>query len=194
MPLVKLARTGEGPTPTACNIATWARPVGAGFTSVQIEGVDIGRRSSAQVTTEQTGLRREEVGGIIIGVSLGLLLVILSFWCCFARRRSSGESDTDSERSVSTRPPSPPPPPPPPPEKPPPVKTSRPPAGHFVLADDTYKQAKFKSLTTTKGITYAEGHTGPGGRPKAVAWTRRKKNLKLGDDEINTLEEQGPKP
>ena len=192
MPLVKLARTGEAPTPTAYTVAKWARSVGADVTSVQIEGVDIGRRSSAQVTTEQTGLRREEVGGIIIGVTLGLILVILLFWCCFARRRSSGTSDTDSEWSVSITPP--PPPPPPPPEKPPPVKTPRPPAGRFELTDDAYKQAKFKSLTTTKGITYAEGHTGGEGRSKAVAWTRRKKNLKLGDDEINTLEEHGSKP
>lgn len=178
-----------GPSSTA---ATWATIVIRETPQAQKTDPRLIRRSEA--TTVDTGLRREQVGGIIIGISVSLILLIVLLWCCIGRRHSPSWPPYPDDEPI-------PPPsvqpnnprkPMPTPEKPPkvyraPVQWDQPPNFIPQYASNEYDNSKFKSVTVKKGgIKYAEGHTGDGG-PKAVGWTRKKKDFKLPPDDLNTL-------
>lgn len=175
----------------------------------------VAQRSAKPSTTVDTGLRREEVGGIIIGVCVGLILLAILFCCC-RRRRRSWSSDTESVWSVPSVQPTPQPPapknlrppkaahiatpsatshPPPTQEKPPyalaaPAKTQRPHAIIPTLAANTYDKARYKSIAEKKdGRIYVEGHTGTTtDRPRPVAWGRPVRR-ELPTEGINTLQD-----
>lgn len=174
LPPIHFTKTWQSTTPIWVHIAE----ADSGNASANKNG--IAHRSTQSTTTVDTGLRREEVGGIIIGVCVGLiLLVILS--CCCRRRRRKWSSDTESDWSVPPAQPAPQPPAPtyprppkaartatpdpassntisrPPPmlEKPPyapaaPAKTQRPHAIIPTLTDYAYDKAKYKSIAQTK--------------------------------------------
>jgi hypothetical protein len=172
----------------------------------------VAQRSTQPSTTVDTGLRREEVGGIIIGVCVGLILLLFLFCIC-SRRRRSWSSDTESVWSgPHTRSPSRPLAPTHPrtsttvhvaapkpaksaPEKPPhapaaSVKTQRTHAIIPTLAANTYDKATYKSIAVKKnGRRYAEGHTGIAtDRPRIVAWAKpARRDLK--PEGINTLQD-----
>lgn len=58
-----------------------------------------------RATTTDTGLGREHAGGVIIGVSIGgLILLILLAWCCSCNRRRYRFSDTSSSSASTSRP------------------------------------------------------------------------------------------
>ena len=173
-PPIRFTRTWPSTAPIWANI-TEADPGKASAIKHKIV-----QRSAQSTTTVDTGLRREEVGGIIIGVCVGLILLVVLFSCC-RRRRRSWSSDTESDRSVphvqpTPQPPAPTHPRPPkaarvatrdpvssnttsrPPsmlEKPPyvpatPAKTQRPHGIIPTLANDAYDKAKYKSIAKTK--------------------------------------------
>jgi hypothetical protein len=77
-------------------------------------GIAVAKRAEAAATTTttiDTGIRREHAGGIIIGVSIGgLILLVLLAWCCTSGRRRSRFSDTSSSSRSTSRPSHSPPP------------------------------------------------------------------------------------
>ena len=171
---IRFARTWPSTRPV------WATTAEAGYENELAIKHTIAHRSTKPTTAEDTGLRREEVGGIIIGVCVGLILLAILFYCC-RRRHRSWSSDTESDWSVPPAQPTSQPPvpthprppkaaqiaapnptslhtasrPPPTQEKPPithaaPVKTQRPYAIILTLADNGYDKAKSKSIVEKK--------------------------------------------
>lgn len=222
MQLAALARTGTLPPtrfarkrPSTTSI--WATIAEPEYGKASAINHRVAKRSAQTITTVDTGLRREEVGGIIIGVCVGLILLAVLFCCC-RRRRRSWASDTESEWSVPpTQPVSQPPAsthprppkaahvatskatplhttshPPPTQEKPPyaPVKSQRAPTIIPTLAANTYDNARFKSIAEKKdGRLYVEGHTGTTtGKPRIVGWGRPVRR-ELPTEGINTLQD-----
>lgn len=165
----------------------------------------VAQRSAQPPTTVDTGLRREEVGGIIIGVCAGLILLLFLFCIC-RRRRRSWSSDTESVWSVPlAQPPSQPPAPThprkpktvhvatPKPAEPAPEKPPHAPRPHAIiptLAANTYDKATYKSIAVKKdGRRYAEGHTGIAtDRPRIVGWAKPVRR-DLRPEGINTLQD-----
>ena len=176
------------------------------------------QRSAQSPTPLVTGLRREEVGGIVIGVVVGVILLVLLFWYC-RRRRQPWPSDTESDCSV----PAPIPPaltlprapksiaiatpkpvvsygnssPPAGTEKPaytPRVQaeTVREPAIIPTLADNAYDRASILVAKESKGRRYVESHTSAD-KPRAVAWARPLA-LGLPPEGINTLQDRRARP
>jgi hypothetical protein len=111
---VRLGYTNLAPSPClaktqASNISSWATIVITNAAKVPTTTPAIQQRSKTPSTTSDTGLRREQVGGIIIGICLGLLLVLSLCWVCFGRRRQQHwYSDSDSEGFVPPQSPLPP--------------------------------------------------------------------------------------
>lgn len=212
MQLIGLVHTGN--IPTVLSTRSWTI-AGADYRKESIAKHGIARRSAQAPTTVETGLRREEVGGIVIGVCAVVALLMVLFYCCHRRRRS-WSSDTESDGSAPpaqpprppqapTHPTSPPEKPPQapthptsPPEKPPPAparpaKKLRTPAIIPTLADNAYDESRHKSVTRNKnGQIYVEGHTGEAtDKPRPVAHVRWPKPMshKLKSEGINQLQD-----
>lgn len=212
MHLASLVRTGFLPPirftrtwPSTTSIPATIAEADHGYASAIKHRV--AQRSTQTSTTVDTGLRREEVGGIIIGVCVGLILLLLLFCIC-RRRRRSWSSDTESVWSVPlAQPPSQPPTPTHPrrpktvhvatpkpaksaPEKPPYALAAQ--RSHAIiptLAANTYDKARYKSITVKKdGRRYAEGHTGIAtDRSRIVGWAGPARR-DLPREGINTLQ------
>jgi hypothetical protein len=177
---VRLVCTDLAPSPCLANIlsssiSSWATIVTTNAPKAHTNISIISQRSKTPPTTSDTGLRREQVGGIIIGICIGLLLLLTLCWLCFGRRRHqrSWSSDTDSEEFV---PPQSAPPPPPPVPVLPTQRTSKlvhiaPPKQPQVrldlpLAEKVYDDAALKSLASRK--EYAKSNTDHA-KPKTTA-------------------------
>ena len=170
----RFTRTWPSTTPE------WATIAEGDYGNASATKHGIAHRSTQPKTTEDTGLRREEVGGIIIGVCVSLILLMVLFCCC-RRRHRSWSSDTSSDWSAppmqsTSQPPAPTHPrppktaqlatpnpaslrttsrPPPEQEKPPsafvaPGKTQRPRPIIPTLAYNAYDKAKYKFIAERK--------------------------------------------
>lgn len=90
--------------------ATWMPPAAKSPRNLKTRNLEFLRRDTSSVsTTSDTGLQREQVGGIVVGIG-GLIVLVALLWCvCIhrGRRRPIGDGDSWSPPPPRPRPPRP---------------------------------------------------------------------------------------
>jgi hypothetical protein len=109
--LTHLVSERQSATFTTFTTAAWVTVTVPHPERTNANGIAVAKRDEAAATTIDTGIRREHAGGIIIGVSIGgLILLVFLAWCCTSGRRRSRSSDTSCSSRSTSRPSHSPPP------------------------------------------------------------------------------------
>jgi hypothetical protein len=103
--LTHLVSERQSATFTTFTTAAWVTVTVPHPERTNANGIAVAKRDEAAATTIDTGIRREHAGGIIIGVSIGgLILLVFLAWCCTSGRRRSRSSDTSCSSRSTSRP------------------------------------------------------------------------------------------